>query len=427
MFWVALLVRILYITVARSYVFHGGEDHFHFGWEMGRVAAALAAGHGFSDPFVPHTGPTAWVPPLYPWLLAGVFKAFGTYTLLSGWVILSINSIFSAATIPAICSIAVRCYSRRTAHWAGWLWALYPAAMQYAARWVWETSLTCMLLAWVLVLALDMGRISGVDAGHEKSSGSKRAGQWVLFGLLWGLISLSNPTVLLFLPPCGIWILLRFAHADSGWLESVRAVVSALVFCLILGPWVYRNYIVFHKLIPVRGNLGAELWAGSGPGSTGLPSTASLPIQASAPRTVLYRKLGEAAYVELQGKKAKAYIRAHPRHYLLISLKRFYFYWAGVPHPAERASTNFFRELNYCFLSIAGVLGLALSIKRRTPAARLFLWAFLTIPLTYYFVTPGARFRHPIEPLIDIFAVYLFQSVTRRRTARLPMRNLAQR
>lgn len=412
MFWVALVLRVLYITVARSYVFHGGENHFHFGWEMGRVAAALAAGHGYADPYVPNTGPTAWVPPLYPFLLAGVFKLFGTYTLLSGWVILSINSIFSAATIPAIYKIAARCYGRRTALWSGWLWALYPAAMQYAVRWVWEMSLTCLLLAWVIVLALDMGGIG--DAGDRRPA---RTWQWVVFGLLWGLIALSNPAVLLFLPPCGIWILLRSSNTRH---ELAPAALSALLFLVILGSWTYRNYATFHEFIPIRDNLGAELWAGSGPGSTGLPVNASLPVQASAPETVLYKQMGEAAYVKMQGDKAKAYISAHLGHYLLISLKRFYFYWAGVPHPAGHFWSNFFRELNYCFLSIAGILGLALSLRKRTPAAGLFLWAFLTIPLTYYFVTPGARFRHPIEPLIDIFAVYLFQSATRRwRTSRI--------
>lgn len=408
-FWVALFVRVLYITVARTYVFHGGENHFHFGWEMGRVAAALISGRGYSDPFIAGTGPTAWVPPLYPFLLAAVFKVFGIYTLLSGWVILSVNSLFSAATIPAIYKIADRCYTRRTAIWACWIWALYPAAMQYAVRWVWETSLTTMMLAWTLVLALNMGGIGGTTFRKQQ-----RTRKWILFGVLWGLLSLSNPAVLLLLPPCGIWILLRSANLRLG---MARAVLSAVVFCSILGPWIYRNGLAFHEFIPVRDNLGAELWAGSGPGSTGLPVNASLPVQASAPETILYKQIGEAAYVKRQGAKARSFIGAHPGHYLLISLKRIYFYWAGVPHPAERPLSNFFRELNYVFVSIAGILGLALSLRRRTPAAGLFLWAFLTIPLTYYLVTPGARFRHPLEPLICILGVYLFQSAVRRRAS----------
>src|ERR1700749_788481 len=54
-----------------------------FGWEVGWVARALASGHGFSSPVWPITGPTAMVPPLYTFLLAGIFKLFGIYTLTS--------------------------------------------------------------------------------------------------------------------------------------------------------------------------------------------------------------------------------------------------------------------------------------------------------------------------------------------------------
>ena len=122
-------------------------------------------------------------------------------------------------------------------------------------------------------------------------------------------------------------------------------------------------------------------------------------------------------YVREQGEKAKAYIAAHRAHYLKISLKRFYFYWVSVPHPSEGSGlAEFGRELSYCFLSITGVLGLLLSLKNRVPAAGLLAWAFLLLPVTYYFITVAARFRHPLEPLIAILSVYLFQSATPRRS-----------
>jgi hypothetical protein len=40
--------------------------------------------------------------------------------------------------------------------------------------------------------------------------------------------------------------------------------------------------------------------------------------------------------------------------------------------------------------------------------------AFLTLPLIYYAITVQARFRHPLEPLITIFSVFLFQSARPR-------------
>ena len=88
---------------------------------MGRIARALATGYGYANPFNWNTGPTAWEPPLYPLLLAGVFKLCGVYSALSGWVILSLNSVFSAATAVFLYCIADRCYNRRIALWSAWI------------------------------------------------------------------------------------------------------------------------------------------------------------------------------------------------------------------------------------------------------------------------------------------------------------------
>jgi 4-amino-4-deoxy-L-arabinose transferase-like glycosyltransferase len=408
LFAAGFLVRVAYITFAHTYRIRLFQDHFQFGWEMGRIARALVTGYGYANPFVGHTGPTAWVPPLYPLLMAAVFKLAGVYTAKSAWIILTLNSVFSAATAIFVYEIAARCYNRKVAVWSAWLWALYPAAMQYAVHWVWEMSLTAFLFTWALALAL---RMRGTGEPNPEET-CQTTSQWLAFAALWGLIALSNSTLLLFLPVCGIWIL-RGARPISTGLKS--ATIAALLFLAILAPWTIRNQRVFHTFVPMRDNLGAELEASSGPGSNGFPVMATLPLVEREPHTMLYKSLGEIRYVELQGAEAKQYITAHRAHYALISLKRFYFFWVSVPHEGN-ATGEFFRELNYCFLSITGILGLALSLKNRAPAAGLFAWAFLLLPLTYYLVTANARFRHPLEPLIAIFTVYLFQSTTPRRS-----------
>ena len=48
--------------------------------------------------------------------------------------------------------------------------------------------------------------------------------------------------------------------------------------------------------------------------------------------------------------------------------------------------------------------------------AGLFALCFALVPLPYYLVTVQPRFRHPLEPLIAMLAVYLFRS-TRSRAA----------
>jgi hypothetical protein len=408
-FWAGFAVRVLYITLAHTYHVRVLQDHFQFGWEMGRIARALATGYGYADPFVGHSGPTAWCPPVYPLLMAGVFKLFGVYTAKSAWVLMTINSAFSAAVALFIYEIAVRCYNRKVALWSAWLWALYPAAMQYAAHWIWEMSLTAMLFSWVFALALRMRGI-GEPAGAQNPSSTPR---WLLFGALWGLIALSNATLLLFLPVCGLWILVGSRPLAASVL---RAALAGVVFLAFLAPWTWRNWRAFHTFIPIRSNFGAELNAAVSPGSEGFAFPGTLPLVERDPQTMAYKSMGEIAYVRQQGELAKAYIAAHPAHYALISFKRFYFYWVSVPHPVDGSPWGeYFRELNYCFLSITGIMGLVLSLKNRVPAAGLFAWAFVLLPPAYYFITVAARYRHPLEPLIAILTVYLFQSAESSR------------
>ncbi len=426
MFWAGLMIRVLYLTLAHTYRVRLGQDHLQFGWEMGRVARALATGQGFADPFTGHTGPTAWVPPLYPLLLAAVFKLFGVYTAKSAWVILTVNSVFSAATSSVIYEIAGRCFhhvtppgrARKIALWSGWLWALYPGAMQYAVRWIWDMAITAFLFSKVIVLAL-RARGIGEETLTAPAPATQTTIRWAMFGVLSGLIALLNSTLLLFVPVCGLWMLCGAARSGIP-LKPVllKAAIAAALFFAVLAPWTVRNVRVFHALVPLRGNFGAELEASTLESNNGFSWGPTIPICEQCPAYLHYRQIGELAYVRQQGALANRHIRTHKLRFLQLALKRFYFYWVSVPHPIEHGVWNeAFRVLNYSFVSLASLLGLALALKRRIPGAVLFAWAFALLPLTYYFITVQARFRHPLEPIMTILAVYLFQSAGKRSTS----------
>jgi hypothetical protein len=379
------------MTVARTYHFRPTDDHFAFGWEMGRLARAVATGYGYADPFTGHTGPSAWTMPLFPLVLAGVFKVFGVYTLRAAWVAVAINCLFSALVVRPTWEIGARCFNPRVAKWAAWLWALYPAAMQYAARWLWEMNLTVLLFTWMLVVTLRLRNIG--EPADQVAAQTTSWRLWAAFGILWGLIALSNPSLLSFLPACGLWLL--FGNTPNvGRLLSQRlrgASLAAVLFVACMTPWVARNWFAFHQFVPLRGNFGAEFYLGNGPGSTGLLTEFNHPEQ--APDQLRLYSL-----------------------FVANSLRRAYFFWFGIPHPADDAwYVEFGRSFNFAVISIVGLLGLALALKRRAPASVLFLWIFLLVPLVYYIVTVHARFRHPFEPIIAILAVNLFQSAEPRR------------
>jgi hypothetical protein len=143
----SFILQVAAIGLFHTYRFRSTDHNFSFGWEMGCIGRSLASGRGFSDPFCTGAGPTAWEPPVYPYLIGRVFSLFGTYTTISAWILLSINSLFSALTCIPIYFITLQMAGEKIARRASWTWALLPYAWYWAIRWVWDTTMTPLVLS----------------------------------------------------------------------------------------------------------------------------------------------------------------------------------------------------------------------------------------------------------------------------------------
>jgi 4-amino-4-deoxy-L-arabinose transferase-like glycosyltransferase len=396
----ALVLRLGYIVVAHTYKFKTVEDNFDFGWEMGRIGRALALGAGFSNPFHGETGPTAWEPPLYPFLIAGVFKVFGIYSRTSALVLLSINSVFSALTCVPIFLIGKRCFNERVAVWTAWTWALLPPIIFWCTRWVWETSLAALLLAVIFWLTLVM----------EEADDLKL---WLGFGLLWGVAALTNPSLLSFLPASGLWVWWRRARQGRTSLGGVG--LAAVMFFACIAPWLVRNYRTFGQPIFIRSNFGAELRLGNGPGANGLWMEYLHPTK-NVVQMQWYREMGEMAYVAERKREAMAFIREDYGRFAGLCLKRFVFYWSGLPHSPDESRLAPVGNSLYLASSLLACWGVGRAIRKRRPGAWLFFWLVLCYPLVYYVVFSHPRYRHPIEPELAILMVYVISEVEKKST-----------
>ena len=317
-FFLWLLPLSFALQVATIGAFHQyrtrpGDDNFEFGWEMGRVARSIALGHGFSSPYGGNTGPTAWEPPLYPYLMGGVFKLFGIYTHASAWVLLSINSLFTTLTCLPIFWIAHRTFGERIAVWSAASWALCPYVWYWSVHWIWDTTFTPLVLACLFLLALELQEWPGWRG-------------WALFGALYGVGALANPTMLAFLPFCGLWI---WRQRYKRGLSSLGGVVlSSVVFFLVLTPWVVRNYEVFGRFVFLRDDFGLQFRLGNGPYADGM-LMAYLQPNLNRLEFEKFQRMGELAYAESCKRLAFDWINAHPgrfaRHQpeaLLLLLER---------------------------------------------------------------------------------------------------------
>ena len=398
MFFVALALRVGYILIAHTYKIKGLEDNFAFGWEMGRIARAIVNGRGFADPFGAPTGATSWEPPLYPYLIAGVFHIAGVYSNASALILLTINSIFSALTCIPIFVIARKCFSEKVAVWSAWMWALLPFVMFYSTRWIWETSLAALLLTDLFWLTLQLEEVGGFTL-------------WLGFGVLWGVAALTNTSLIAFLPASGLWAWYRRSRLRKKSLGGV--VLASVFFVATIAPWLARNYEVFGKFVFIRSNFGAELRLGNGPGAEGLWMQWLHPTQ-SVLEMRRYEQLGELRYVAARKHEAVEWIRADYPRFLWVSVRRFIYYWGGLPRPGVSPLVGF---KNSVFLasSILAFWGLRRAIRKKQRSAWLFFWLVLSCSFVYYVVFPHPRYRHPIEPELLILIVYVISEAEIRR------------
>lgn len=218
------------------------------GYEAGQVARSLAEGRGYGSPLGIETGPTAWFTPVYPLLLAGVFKVFGVLSAPASLAIRVLNSLFSALTCIPLFFLGRRLTGKPLGVASAWVWAFLHTAVFFPAVWVWDTSLAALVLATVLWATY-------------RVADTTRLGAWAGYGALWAFAALTNPSVVSLLPFLLGWVVWKVAGVRT---RRMRLAAAALVmFAAGLSPWLIRNGMVFGRPLMLRSNFGLELWLGA--------------------------------------------------------------------------------------------------------------------------------------------------------------------
>jgi 4-amino-4-deoxy-L-arabinose transferase-like glycosyltransferase len=388
----AFILRIAVVASSFNSIAGPSLDHEQFGAEMGWVARSLALGHGFSSPFFPSTGPTALVPPLYPYLLAVVFRMFGLYTAKSAFVILSLDSLLSALTcIPVYLSLKYAA-GERPAQLAGWLWAIYPFAIYFSGAQVWDYALTSFLFAICFCFAQRL---------HLQESFSV----WFGFGILYGVTALSNPSVLSMFPILLLTALWKVKRISSHWL--LRGILALIAITVVLGLWAIRNNRVMHAVSPIRDGFWLEFWAGnSGDTFTSNPAWAH---PASNPAEMQkFEAEGETAYLAHKHTMAVSFVRHHPLLFAGVSLRRAVRFWTGFWSFRPRYLRSEPLDLPNVFFCTCITFFMLRGISRwwkedRTHASP-FLMMLIVFPIPYYLTHSSMDYRQPIEPEIVILA-----------------------
>jgi hypothetical protein len=403
--WVGSLALLLRLgALAATY---SGNDSVNF-WEDVMIARNLLAGRGYAldnamrehlfyglfmdspiqNPITEGVRPTAVKTPLYPLLVAVVFRLFGDLDFLALFIV---HAVISAGT-----AVVVMLSLWRLTHLGGFVagigCAIYPPFIFHAVT---SPESTSLLMLWLAVLLFLISRTEWL----QRPQGA------AVLGLVVGLLALIEPVTIPFTVGVSILTLATGARRPRTRFVVSRLLVAASMSAAVVAPWIARNLTLFGAPRPMKTGVGMNLLRG-------FEYSAGLQVLSDSLLQELERRghdLDEAQEdAALQGAVLRAVVRM-PGAWATALGRNFVNFWWEVPSYQNNASLEFTlgRRLPYILLLLLGVPATAWAFRRfRSPAllpsARAVLGGSLLLIIAYTltYTTFGAwnlRFHLPVE------------------------------
>jgi hypothetical protein len=254
-----------------------------------------------------------------------------------------------------------------------------------------------------------------------------------LGGLALGCATLTRPIMVPLAGLVGVWFLLRYDVRET----VARLLPMAVAALATVAPWVIRNYVELHAVVPISTSMGSNFWQGNNPSTLRLLRE-GYDVQWASPTVsipdgqVLER---DAALLDT----SLRYLREHPEQIPELLWVKFRTQWSidvtprrnplpgvglaadalhgatGAPDPpaaVARYSAPLFdrigrtaHRLYWGSLLMLGVAGMVLV----SPAwRRVALLYFVQASMTLVYVTfhPSTRYRAPTDPLFFLFSAF---------------------
>src|ERR1700722_3832284 len=161
---ISFCIRLAIILATKSYL---QIEHT----EIVRVATSLAQHGTFADAFGPHTGPTAHVSPIYPILLSGIFRVFGTGTAgeIAQEVFSSLIASLTYAGLPLLSAAAG--FDPLLGGVAGILGGMLPVNYWSETKGSFEAALAGFMLMILCIATLRSWRLQNLSAASAVALG----------------------------------------------------------------------------------------------------------------------------------------------------------------------------------------------------------------------------------------------------------------
>lgn len=283
--------------------------------EHSNVAVSLISGAGFGNPYGPGSGPTAWVPPVVPVLLAVAFGASNALHVDGRYPFVALNLIAAAGAVFLVFRFCI------------FRWSL-PARVVFLAAFLgyglcdqdFLTSTGPIALAECALL------LAGLVGAWREPGGTS---PWVMLFFANTLLALTHPGLAMAGIAAAFVLGLAVRRANRAgparWLKSASmSSVAALV--VGVGPWALRNHAVFGEWVAAKSNGYFELVLSEVDTDDGILTESSIVAghpAANARIQAAFIGMGEKRFLEPYRRQASAIFAADGGLYAAFALDRF--------------------------------------------------------------------------------------------------------
>lgn len=362
-------------------------------------------------------------PPLYPAVVAGIYKLFGLENYLAVSVF---HAALSLVTVWLAFRLGTEVYSERVGLVAATLTSFYPSLLAYNQFFLSEVLFTFFFTAGAL-LSVRVLKSAGMGAA-------------VLLGACLGLGALTRSVLWLFAPLLSLG-LAAAAHAAPGRRMAVAA-VTFIVFAATVAPWAVRNTRVQKTLTVVDVMGGRNVMMGNYEYTPLDRSWATIETETGdrawhrvlAAKTPNYSSLTQGQIDKAAMRYGVQYYFSHPWQSLTRSTVKFFNFWQlereivagmrqgtlGSAPLGVTIAVALFVCAYYAITLFAAIFG-ALVTPPADRSCHLLLLAWIAFPTALHAIAfAHSRYHLPLVPILTVYAgaafVHWSAVVERRRS-----------
>jgi tetratricopeptide (TPR) repeat protein len=402
-FVAAFAFRLAYVAEVRFTPFFqtlGLDAKFYDQW-----ARNILEGRGLHEAF--------FMTPLYSYFLAGIYWLFGRDLLVVRIIQAALGSMSAALT----CGIGIEAFNRRVGIASGLVAACYGAMIFYDGAILIEP-----LLVLLVTLSLYL-----VLVGER----TRRPGPYHFFaGAALGAASVGRAAALVLVPVAALWVW-RGARERLRMRGAWAAALVVVGAAAVVTPVAVRNYAVSGDFVAITSNGGLNFYVGNSEMSTGgyvKPEGLGIvadPDGSAIAEAAVGRSLRPSEVSSYWYGRAARFIAAHPGRWLALTVRKASFAMSSYEIPQLE---NYYFQKRYSRLlalplpgfgviAPLGVLGLALSFRRRRPLLLALCASAYLLSVIAFFVV--ARYRLPLVPPLIVGACHAgFELLNRLRARR---------